>query len=111
MMFNMPLAKLYTNSLMSTLNSRRTLIAAASNGSESRGHIAQRSGVNVNIPRGERGGRKSIRVRAFLSFLSLRNPLHHLLELKKKNLSFLSFGMRDTEMLIRVKYGRRRSGS
>ena len=67
----MPLAKLYTNSLMSTLNSRRKLKAAGNNGSESHGHSVQRSGVNVNVLRGERGGRKNIVVRAFLS-----NPLH-----------------------------------
>ncbi len=51
LIFNMPLAKLYTNSLMSILNSRCTLKAAASHGSEFLGHSAQRSRVNVNVLR------------------------------------------------------------
>ena len=65
MIFNLPLAKLYTNSLMSTLNSRR-MWKAANDGSESMGHGpvsgGQRSRVNVNVLR-EGGGRKSTRVR------------------------------------------------
>ncbi|KAM5538433.1 hypothetical protein V8D89_007766 [Ganoderma adspersum] len=62
LIFNMPLAKLYTNSLMSTLNSRRTWKAAADHGSGSLGHSAQRSRVNVNVLRGEGSGWKSTRV-------------------------------------------------
>ncbi len=62
-MFNMPLAKLYTNSLMSTLNSRRMWKAVTSGGSDSVG--GQRSRVNVNVLR-EEGGR-STRVRASLN--------------------------------------------
>ena len=65
MIFNLPLAKLYTNSLMSTLNSRR-MWKAANDGSESMGHGpvsgGQRSRVNVNVLR-DGGGRKSTRVR------------------------------------------------
>ncbi|KAM5543728.1 hypothetical protein V8D89_002345 [Ganoderma adspersum] len=51
--FNMPLAKLYTNSLMSTLNSRRMWKAAASGGSESMGNSGPRTGFNVNVLRGD----------------------------------------------------------
>ncbi|PIL30713.1 hypothetical protein GSI_06881 [Ganoderma sinense ZZ0214-1] len=62
MIFNLPLAKLYTNSLMSTLNSQRIWKAASDRpGSESLGYSGQRSRLNVNVLR-EGSGRKSTRV-------------------------------------------------
>ena len=67
-MFNVPLAKLYTNSLMSTLNSRR-IWKAASNAERSFGPpvgSGQRHMFNVNVARGD-GGIRSSRVRS--SFL------------------------------------------
>ncbi|KAM5546149.1 hypothetical protein V8D89_000275 [Ganoderma adspersum] len=59
LIFHMPLAKLYTNSLMSTLNSRRMWLADACDHSGSTGPNGQRSRVNVNVLRGESAGRKS----------------------------------------------------
>ncbi|KAM5531004.1 hypothetical protein V8D89_015331 [Ganoderma adspersum] len=60
-MFNMPLAKLYTNSLMSTLNSRRIWMATAS-GTDSLGQSGPTTGANVKIFRNEESKRRSARV-------------------------------------------------
>ena len=79
----MPLAKLYTNSLMSTLNSRRMWLAEACDDSGSMGHNGQRSRVNVNVLRSEAAGRKSknTRVRSSVgpSFPEFVRPLSRLL--------------------------------
>lgn len=79
----MPLAKLYTNSLMSTLNSRRMWLAEACDDSGSMGHNGQRSRVNVNVLRGEAAGRKSknTRVRSSVgpSFPEFVRPLSRFL--------------------------------
>ncbi|PIL35684.1 hypothetical protein GSI_02414 [Ganoderma sinense ZZ0214-1] len=56
--FNMPLAKLYTNSLMSTLNSRR-IWTATTNGSDTVGHSGPASGANVKIFRSDEDRRRS----------------------------------------------------
>ncbi|KAM5537040.1 hypothetical protein V8D89_009369 [Ganoderma adspersum] len=63
LLFHMPLAKLYTNSLMSTLNSRRMWMSdfcesdSMSFGAATGSMQRSRSRANVNVVRSERGGR------------------------------------------------------
>ncbi|KAM5537024.1 hypothetical protein V8D89_009353 [Ganoderma adspersum] len=67
LLFHMPLAKLYTNSLMSTLNSRRMWMSdfcesdsmsfGAATGSMQRSRSRANVNVDVNVVRSERGGR------------------------------------------------------
>ncbi|PIL35700.1 hypothetical protein GSI_02430 [Ganoderma sinense ZZ0214-1] len=84
LIFNIPLAKLYTNSLMSTLNSRRIWKAAANHSSESLGHSAQRSMVNVNVLHSDADGRRSIRASERIAFSMESHQMTDFADMKDK---------------------------
>ncbi|KAI0712519.1 hypothetical protein C8Q76DRAFT_488332 [Earliella scabrosa] len=85
LIFNLPLSKLYTNSLMSSLNSRQgwqydSSGGASQNVSQQHAGIQRPRNVNVNMLRSENGRRVSSLVCLFFSIPSRRGRLDEPLE-------------------------------